>query len=96
MEMTVRGFCIGLVIIWVTGTIFVVAKGPQGEAERTVPYHTTQYWRLMNINYGDFTAAAIDVIDTAGVCIYVAARSGSSIAITAIPKSQLPRGAGCQ
>jgi hypothetical protein len=53
--------------------------------------------------YAGYWAARtrVDVFDTEGVCVYVVRQYGnaeykSSSGITAVPKTLLPKGAGCQ
>lgn len=53
----------------------------------------TQQWDIAT------DSGPVRVIDTAGVCLYVLQRQygeGSYAAIAAVPKTQLPNGAGCQ
>lgn len=56
----------------------------------------TRHWEAAGFSYNDWTSARVDVVDMEGVCLYVVARSGDPIAVTAVPKTQLPKGTGCQ
>ncbi len=53
----------------------------------------TQQWTI-HVDTSTFeTSSEIHVIDTTGVCLYYVV---ATVAITAVPKTQLPQGAGCQ
>lgn len=59
----------------------------------------TQQWLMMNLPPVGFGPDRLDVVDTSGACIYVmrgGQSSGPTVAVSAIPKTQLPQGAGCQ
>ena len=75
------------------------------QVERPHP-STPKAWTIHELpraytNGGNISLAKIDVIDTQGVCLYVArswadGNQDSTVAITAVPKTQLPTGSGCQ
>lgn len=56
----------------------------------TLPHKTTGFTEGPNQPVAD-----IYVFDTEGVCVYIA-RTGTAVALGAVPKTQLPTGAGCQ
>ena len=66
-------------------------------AQEKSPRQTRQ-WLAATIRGDNFIQNDIDVhvIDTEGVCLYIARRSGTKVAIAAVPKTQLPSGTGCQ
>jgi hypothetical protein len=55
--------------------------------------HVTRTWVIQYFERWSGTTRDIRVIDTTGVCLYVAPESD---AIYAVPKTQLPAGAGCE
>lgn len=69
-----------------------------GMAEKPEPPpHPQRQWTITELP-GDMwvSSARIDVVDTAGVCLYVIRSGSHQPSIMAVPKSQLPKGAGCQ
>jgi hypothetical protein len=55
---------------------------------------TTQ-WNVQISDWGG--SNAVHIVDTTGVCLYIVSwGNDGSPAIAAIPKVQLPQGAGCQ
>lgn len=62
------------------------------------PTRAWQVWTIPEV--GAYDEVRVDVVDTEGVCLYIertypGAHSKPS-AITAVPKTQLPQGVGCQ
>jgi hypothetical protein len=51
-------------------------------------YPPTKAWSIAD--------TGVEVIDTAGVCLYIYHDYNNGGAITSVPKTQLPKGAGCQ
>jgi hypothetical protein len=51
-------------------------------------------WKLAD----DVNGASVAVIDTEGVCLYIVRTfsSDGGAGIAAVPKTQLPKGTGCQ
>ena len=62
------------------------------------PVRETRQWEVATLPIVDwkYGPVRVDVIDTEGVCLYVTRLAGKSSAIAAVPKTQLPKGAGCQ
>lgn len=68
------------------------------------PVRETRQWHVAMLPFAGtgagagYTAVRVDVIDTEGVCLYVGRTYAATKAptITAVPKTQLPKGAGCQ
>lgn len=60
--------------------------------------YVTRKWRVAVVDSGDgYSKAKVDVIDTEGVCLYIAHEfTNDRIAITAVPKTSLRPGVGCQ
>lgn len=56
--------------------------------EKDVSYPETRRWWIGRISIND---AYVEVIDTAGVCLYVV-----ETGIAAVPKTQIAPGKGCQ
>lgn len=58
------------------------------------PARQTHTWEAVYTQRG----VHVEIVDTEGVCLYIATRTASvdPLAITAIPKTQLPAGTGCQ
>lgn len=91
------GIC-GFVYLWgvFDGRAQVKVYGQQ-ELEKG----TTRMWEMTYLegrNY-DIQPAQINIIETAGVCLYVARSHSSSdpqIELWGMPKSQLKPGVGCQ
>lgn len=54
--------------------------------ERDASYPPTRVWAI----------GRIDIVDTAGVCLYVIDKFADEAAIAAVPKTALPPGTGCQ
>lgn len=102
------------VLSWFSGCLFGLGAGiwlhaaaaPAHAQEK--PERETRQWHVSMIPFaggengggpGGYRAVRVDVIDTEGVCLYVARTfvgDGKAPAITAVPKTQLPKGAGCQ
>ena len=62
------------------------------------PVRETRTWQVVTLpsmGWGTAGEVRVDVIDTEGVCLYVS-RYGGKSGIAAVPKTQLPKGAGCQ
>lgn len=51
--------------------------------------HKTRVWKVTGTD-------SIWVIETTGVCLYMVLRGEQQVALSAIPKTQLPVGAGCE
>lgn len=67
-----------------------------GIAQEKPPRETRQ-WVLSRIGDHIDTYQRVVAIDTDGVCLYVVTNEFSvETAIAAVPKTQLPKGAGCQ
>lgn len=73
------------------------------EVAQERPERETRTWQALTLPEANYHAdARVDVIDTQGVCLYVVrtATWGSSSVpaamFAAVPKTQLPAGAGCQ
>jgi hypothetical protein len=74
--------------------------------EHDAAYPQTRTWLAADFKtwdsiYGDTRKTQVFVIDTAGVCLYVLQADapqwdGVRGGIAAVPKTQLPKGAGCQ
>lgn len=80
-----------LVVCFAVAIILVAAYAAVHGQERDASYPQTRYWAI------DAKTAFVTVIDTAGVCLYVAANGfGKVDAIATVPKTQLPTGTGCQ
>jgi hypothetical protein len=60
--------------------------------EKDPSYPPTRTWEI-----SEMQSQRVSVVDTAGVCLYVAWNTWDhSVAMAAVPKTQLPKGAGCQ
>jgi hypothetical protein len=84
-----------LSLLQLSAFLFGVSAGifGRGYAQEKSP-RATRMWNVATVN-----GAAVSIIDTEGVCVYVAVPSWSrehSPAIAAVPKTQLPKGTGCQ
>lgn len=103
--MTDRQWWIGLGVF----TAFVAVYTVAGYAARQEkPESETRSWQAYELphdvpNGRRFDATRVDVIDTKGVCLYVARSytgkinyTNSNVAIAAVAKSQLRAGEGCQ
>lgn len=101
------GVCFSVVLI--TFLIGVSLRGLHHGQEHDPSYYKTQQWVLGSIRVAESDwpdhprmNLRIDVFDTAGVCVYVASSfiyghdTGPIGTIAAVPKTQLPPGAGCQ
>lgn len=77
---------------WKVG-LFALAVGVVSAAitdakqERDSAYPQTRMWNIAD--------TSVYVVDTAGVCLYIW-NSYEKGGIAAVPKTQLPKGAGCQ
>jgi hypothetical protein len=83
------------------GVLILAAAAKGRQLERAQPAHVTKQWAVSVLpRYDGLRWTQVDVIDTAGVCLYVARSEAFSQAlspaIAAVPKSQLPAGTGCQ
>lgn len=80
-----------ILLVWiaVAATVRIVVHGQERPARQT------RQWQAATIAY-DWMTARVDVVDMEGVCLYVVIRAGENVAIAAVPKTQLPHGAGCQ
>lgn len=60
----------------------------------------TRQWTVGVITYSSLENARVDVIETEGVCLYVAVAGIDPrhrvATLAAVPKTQLPKGTGCQ
>lgn len=71
-------------------------------ARQEKPARETRTWRAYELPGVDWRVGGvlIDVVDTEGVCLYIARADRSSqpmpVALAAVPKTQLPSGTGCQ
>lgn len=92
MTLTKRGWwlCMIFVLVWTVGWVIVGERLWAQKAEKG-----TQQW-LIGLDKPYEGIAVVHVIDTNGVCLYVTAGSSGGSAIAAVPKTQLPAGAGCQ
>lgn len=76
-------FCIGLKL------------APLLAQERMPNYRPTRSWTITAVD-----GTRLSVVETAGVCIYISmhfqASYADTVAMAAVPKTQLPMGAGCQ
>ncbi len=81
-------------------TMLLMSPAHAQKAERG-----TQQWVLPIENPADYRlrSVQIHVVDTNGVCLYVARDTNGygegwtpALAMVAVPKTQLPQGAGCQ
>jgi len=88
-------------VLFALGASIVSAAITDAKQEHDATYPQTRIWKMADdIGHG----ADLSVVDTAGVCLYVtrqdsyAGAGGTHIAlaIAAVPKTQLPKGAGCQ
>jgi hypothetical protein len=81
------------------GLVFLALTAKAQRLERERPAHVTTHWTVHELR-GGYQESQVDVIDTAGVCLYVVRSKAftrpTSPAIAAVPKSQLPPGTGCQ
>lgn len=61
------------------------------------PVRELRSWQMIQLPPMAFLepGTRIDVVDTEGVCIYVA-RWSNGMQISTVPKTQLPKGTGCQ
>jgi hypothetical protein len=85
------------ILIIVAAVVLTAAAALDALQEK--PDRPTRTWRAADVPLVDWRAAAVlvDVVDTAGVCVYVARGDGhGEVAIAAVPKTQLPAGTGCQ
>lgn len=58
--------------------------------------HDAKSWAVMELGRNDsFTTTRIEVVEFEGVCLYLS-RAGSAIATSAVPKTALRPGVGCQ
>jgi hypothetical protein len=77
--------------------------------EKDPSYPQTRQWQIGSLySNGTYATGAVVVFDTAGVCLYVVTSridgvspfkggsEGQIHTIAAVPKTQLPKGAGCQ
>lgn len=92
-ELLAGVFFLGVVMLGVSQNFVVY---PQEK-----PVRETRQWHVAmipGVNDNEYVAVRIDVVDTEGVCLYVGRTYGTVKAptITAVPKSQLPTGTGCQ
>lgn len=88
-----------ILLLPLAGLLVGLALGFRTHAQEK-PARPTRQWLASEITYRDGSFSRVDVIDTEGVCLYVAVRGSfvvpNNIAITAVPKTQLPAGVGCQ
>jgi hypothetical protein len=84
-----------VVATWLAVTALLIAslRGYYGQEK---PVRETRMWKIAdNVN-----GARVAVIDTEGVCLYVVTgevyAQGTVPAVAAVPKTQLPKGTGCQ
>jgi hypothetical protein len=81
------------------GLLMLVAIAKAQQLERPRDPHVTRQWHVAMLpEEGVYAPGRVDVIDTAGVCLYVvrAWGTGAGTAIAAVSKAQLPAGTGCQ
>jgi hypothetical protein len=97
-----RGFVEAAVLGLVCGVIVSAAVSVARAAmqERQDDYPQTRTWVALDQGQTSsplYRPLRVRVIDTAGVCLYVAqGYANDDVAISAVPKTQLPKGAGCQ
>ncbi len=86
-------------LIAAVATVLALTIGMAMAQEK--PPRATRSWQAFTIDEGGlqprYTPVRLNVIDTEGVCLYVAREwYGNSVSIAAVPKTQLPPGTGCQ
>jgi hypothetical protein len=88
-----------VVLIYVAVVLIFVISHPHAQEQ---PARQTRTWRAFELPYTHVASGAdVDVIDTEGVCLYVARGTSGEyhltpVAIAAVPNTQLPPGTGCQ
>ena len=98
-DIVIIGSHLTLALIIVFGLVTITMRAQEKREPRT--------WRVMmlqevgdNLSLTAYRAVRIDVVDTDGVCLYVARQfrsgAGDSPSIVAVPKTQLASGKGCQ
>lgn len=100
---TTRDWLFALVCVFV-GTVLGTVHAQRGRSPIATPRRATaevveaQQWVINLDAVGGEKFVHIQIIDTTGVCLYVYQASDSAIygSVAAIPKTQLPKGVGCQ
>lgn len=86
--------------VTLTALIVLSAIGFGLIAAQERPDRPTRAWRAHELPKVDWRAGGVivDIIDTEGVCLYITRTDGEAKApaLAAVPKTQLPPGAGCQ
>lgn len=91
------GACFGIVAL-----AFVHAHAQEKPARPTRQWQLGALpWSYESAEQRWYRDVRLDVFDTEGVCLYVARAADSSsndgtLSVTSVPKTQLPKGAGCQ
>jgi hypothetical protein len=88
-------------VVFALGVGVVSAAITDAKQEHDASYPKTRSWQVAELGHGDndwYPWTRIDVIDTAGVCLYVSRTNASDggSTIVAVPKTQLLKGVGCQ
>lgn len=87
-----------LVVFWLAFVVSaLITDRVMARQEHDQSYPQTRAWQVAHLERQEWSenGTRIDVVDTAGVCLYIA-RWVKGVEITAVPKTQLPKGAGCQ
>lgn len=85
-----------LLVVYVAG---LAVAGLYAKQERDPLYPQTRTWQAVQLPPAPWVdGTRIDVVDMAGVCLYVTRVYGSAAALqtVVVPKTQLPKGTGCQ
>ena len=84
-------------VLFALGAAIVSAAVTSAKQEHDPSYPMTRTWAVMRVGSSDwFSTAQLDVVETAGVCVYILRGTGNTVSMQTVPKTQLPKGAGCQ
>jgi hypothetical protein len=89
LALAVTVFSVAMAVLSFWKAVHAQAENPALPYRDTYVVHTTKVWKITN-------TTSVWVVDTTGVCLYIAIDFDTHRGIAAVSKKDLPPGSGCE